>query len=499
MNTTGNYNGGSDTSFTLMNIMTILFRRKWVLLLFGATVIIAVTAVAFLSPPVFRASSKLIIEREIDSEKALLFRMNLPTEYEKHDRLNSEIEIIKSYPVAVRTVRSLELWDAASYAQARPERKQELLAEATKRFQKNLDVQKVKMSNVIEISYEAADAEEAAVVVNKVIETYISYRSEIYDESDTYKFFEEQMRIADEKIRTLEAQQAQYKEDKKLLSPESQRDILLTRMSDYERALTEVRRKRIGQEARLQVIKSQLHSGRGVNIPSTDISNSLSREKHIAKLRGELLDLELQREQLLQKFTPEYEEVVNVAKRIEATQEKITNEITEIINMEETAISALIAEEAALRENIAEVSELVQSFAIQEYEYAQLSRGIDDNREVYSMLLKQREEARLSLAKLQNGVLIKIISPAVIPLDPIKPKKKLAVFCAFFFAVVGGLFLVLCVEYFSRSFTNLSEVKKITEYTVLGSVREIEGEKFKALDVAELGIAESKPSTSTHR
>ena len=145
MNTTRGNDVGSDTSLTLMTIMTILFRRKWVLILFGGVVVSAVALVSFLTPPVYRASSKLIVEREIDSEKVLLFRMNLPTEYDKHDRLNSEIEIIKSYPVAFRTVESMGLWDTEESAKVPPQKEQEFVERATKKFQKSMDVQNPKL------------------------------------------------------------------------------------------------------------------------------------------------------------------------------------------------------------------------------------------------------------------------------------------------------------------------------------------------------------------
>jgi len=44
--------------------------------------------------PVFQANSKILVEREVNSEKSLLFRMNLNLIDEKHDWIKSEIEII---------------------------------------------------------------------------------------------------------------------------------------------------------------------------------------------------------------------------------------------------------------------------------------------------------------------------------------------------------------------------------------------------------------------
>jgi uncharacterized protein involved in exopolysaccharide biosynthesis len=59
--------------------------------------------------------------------------------------------------------------------------------------------------------------------------------------------------------------------------------------------------------------------------------------------------METQRERLLQKFTPEYEEVVNLNQQIVATKAQIRNEIQQIISMEESALHALDAEEGELQ------------------------------------------------------------------------------------------------------------------------------------------------------
>lgn len=459
---------------SLINFINILFKRKKIILSFLITVVSVVTIFSFIMPPIYQANSKLLLERELDSEKSLLFRMNLPQSYGQDDWINTEIEILNSYPVAHEVVEifGLDQTEKKETGLTKSEKKKKL-QQTIKSFQKKLIVENLQKSNVLDVSYESKDPELAAKVVNKVIEVYVSHRSKISNETDTYKFFEDQIRVADEKLRELEQRQADYKEEKEVVSPEAQRNILLTRLEDYEKSLTDVQTKRIGKEAQLEVIKAQLARGETGSIPSTESSNSLSREKYIAKLRGDLLDMKIQREKLLQKFTPQYEEVQNLDRQISATKEQIEKEIREIINMEEASIKAMRAEEAAIRTSLVKVKKEIRDHAQEEYEFTQLSRGIDDNREVYSMLLKQREEARISLAKLEKGVKIKIISPAVMQTDPVKPRKALNILLAIFLGIFGGLGLAFFVEYFDHTISNPAELEKYTGMNVLGSVREI--------------------------
>jgi uncharacterized protein involved in exopolysaccharide biosynthesis len=413
------------------------------------------------------------VEQEIDTQKALLFRMDLRSGFDTYEWVNSELEIIKSHPVAVRIVKALQLdkKDDIKVSAADETSRFELVVLA---FQKKLRVEAARKSNVIEASYEARDPQLAAAVVNKLIEIYVTYRSELFNESTTYRFFEEQMRIADEKLRELEKAQADFKQQQEVLSPAEQRQILLTRLGDYEKSLTAVRTRRMGKEAKLAVIRAQLRKGRDPTIPTTETSDSPSREKYIAKLKGDLLDMEIQRERLLQKFTPQYEEVVDLNKQIAATKAKIKKETTEIVNTEATSIRALMAEEASLQAAIDSTAAEIRAFAQKEYEYAQLSRGIEDSREVYSTLLKQREEARISLAKLETGVKIKVISPAVVPIKPIRPRKKLNVALAVVLGLLSGVGLAFLLEKLDHSIDTPAELEKLTALPILGSVREIQ-------------------------
>ena len=65
--------------------------------------------------------------------------------------------------------------------------------------------------------------------------------------------------------------------------------------------------------------------------------------------------MEIRKEQLLQNFTPQYKEVTDLEKQIAITRLKIEREIEQIIEMEETAIGALKAEEETLNKQIQKI------------------------------------------------------------------------------------------------------------------------------------------------
>jgi uncharacterized protein involved in exopolysaccharide biosynthesis len=458
-------------SSPLIRFMRVLFRRKRLIVAFAALVLAAVAAATFLAKPVFEAAAKLLVEREIDSEKTMLLGVSGQPDYDRYDWVSAEAEIIRSVPVAARAMEKVGPMPEGPTSFALADRSQQQKEIQIMRFLRRLRVENVPKTNVIVVSFEAEDPSYAAAAANAVVDAYVAYRARLYDQSAAYKFFQEQLQLADAKLRELQQKQANYKQSAAMISPEAQRTILLNRLSDYESRLTEVRTSRIGKEARLEVLKQELAQGR-VGIPSIESSDSPSREKHIAKLRGELLDLQMRREQLLTRFTPQYEGVRNLDKQIAATQRQIAEEVEQIIQMETVAIAALRSEEEALQTSIAHIKQDIQNLAKQEYEFSQLTRGIDDNQQIYSMLLRQREEARISLAKMQRGVSARVISPAEPPRHPVRPRKRLNMALGFLLALFGSLAAAFLAEYFDHRVHEPAELEWRTGIPVLGSVRE---------------------------
>ena len=455
-----------NRSNSMRTLISVVFKRKHIIISVFVSILATVTIGTLMMKPVYQASSKILVERVMDSEKSLLFRMNFNLGFEKHDWIKSELEIIQSTPVMFQTIKKMKL-DRTDF-KGIDSADVNLLLEA---FKQKLKVENAKDSNVLDISYQSGDPKIAAGVVNNLVKVYMAHRARLFSESDQYQFFNNQIEFADKKLSELERLQTEFKQSKELISPERQGEILLSKISDYERALTTVRTRRIGKEAMLKVIKAQILYGDRTNIPVTESSNSLSREKYIAKLRGELLDLQMRRDRLLQRYTPEYEEVVQLEQAISRTQLRIEQEVDEIVKLEENAIRALQAEEKLLQDTINELNDQIRVFAQKEYELTRLSRGIDDNREVYSMLLKQREEARISQAKLERGVKIKVISPALAPSIPIKPKKKLNILLAIILGLVSGFGLAFFVEYFDHTLNSPEEVETHLELPVWGSIK----------------------------
>ena len=164
---------------SLRNVLTILFKRRRIILTFFITVVLVVTAGSFYMPKIYQAESKLLVEKEIDSDKALLFGINLSQGYNSQDYINSEIEILTSYPIASRVIEKFnsQLITDEELVLTEEEKKNRFEKRITS-FQKEIEIENPKNTSILVIRYENKNPLLTSDIINYFVNTYITYRSE---------------------------------------------------------------------------------------------------------------------------------------------------------------------------------------------------------------------------------------------------------------------------------------------------------------------------------
>ncbi|KAA3658398.1 MAG: hypothetical protein DWQ10_11260, partial [Calditrichaeota bacterium] len=166
-------------------------------------------------------------------------------------------------------------------------------------------------------------------------------------------------------------------------------------------------------------------------------------------------------------YSPTYSEVVDIENRLAATEEKFLKEIEDIIAQEETSIKVLMSQEKKLNVAMDSVRVAIKKLSNTDYELTQISRGIEDTRELYSMLLRQRDNARLSMEKAQHGLRVLTVSPPTVPLHHSRPKRRLGLIISLvtgFLLGTGSAFVLEFVQMFAADHPDgdLSTFQRVT-------------------------------------
>ncbi len=450
------FEDGNDAVSGWIFIYSVFMRRKWLIFSVTSIFVLAGLLTAFLLPKEYEAEADMLVEKVSESQKAMLFRVNMPNLFDRIDWLNSEIQIIKSHPVAENVIKTLNLHLIDVEEQLTTEEIDEKFREKVQSFRDDIRISKVGNSNVLRLRSETKSPDLSAKVIETTINFYKEHRAKLFQESEEYDFYKTQVELADENLRELESKLTDFKREESIVEPESQGRLLAAKMSDYQATLNTVQTQRIGKEARLSIIKQQLAENIEITLPYTEVTDSPSRSEYLTKLKSDILDWQLKRDELLQKYSPEYSEVVDLENKVKAGREKLRTEIQEIVDQEETSVRVLLAQERRLTRAMDSVRVDIGQHSEKGYQLAQLSRGIEDKRELYSVLLRQRDQARLSLLKAERDVRIRVVSPATPPLKPSKPRKKATVAIAFFL----GFFVASALAFLMESMGELKSQAK---------------------------------------
>ncbi len=481
----------STYSFT-----SIIYKRRKIILTLFLLIVVGVVGAAFVLPPVYRSTAKVMVNYQGDNEKAHLLGLVQTDSRVSYDKIGSELVIMKMRSILEPVVHELEMDKKennhkdfiSGLVKKLGLGKSDMVGEMNVPFNKalsglakKLNIEREKDTNVILVSYEDKDPVYVATVVDKVVLEYIDQRPSLDRDTRAYEFFETQISEIKKQIDELEQQGMFYKSREKVLQPDQQTQILFSSIADFDKELTRVRADRIATEARLKVIREQLANGDNIAFPNTESTEKVGRLDYLNELKKTLLELELRKSSLETKFTIKHPALALVLQDIETTRQKIRLEVEEIIRAEETSVRALKAAEQALAGRMNQVVYSVAELSRQEYELGKLTIGIQDLREVYSMLIKQREEARIAASKKEYLVQVRLLEPPIVAYKPVKPNKLLFAGLALVLGVILSLGCAFFIEMFDHSVNTVEDAQHCLGLPILAAIPDFEQGQYKRL------------------
>ena len=478
---------GSLNSPTLRDVAAVFFRQKRLLVI--SFVVIATTGILYSALfPSYQAEMKVLLRRgRIDPAVTPTPTPSPAFEHDEitEEELNSEVELLHDddllRQVVLETGLAHKTWFSALTFQ-NPEQRTE---KAVRRLAGKLDIQPVRKSRLIAVSYSSSNPAQSAEVLRSLARTYLAKHAANTRPSGQQLFFEQQ--VNESRILLDEAQGDLIAFDRKqrVVSAGLERDLVLQKLSDAEASEFAVETAVAEVGTRVRALESSLRDlpqRRVVEIKNAD--NPQLEEK----LKSKLLELELRRTSLLTKFQPSYRLVQEVDAQIAQAQAAIEAEEQKPLRDETTQddpefewahaehlknqveLQALEQKQAVAREQVylyrAEAGKLGES-AIAQHDLEQQVKAAEDKYLLYS---NKREEARIGDALDQNGLLNVAIAQQ--PRAPALPAWSfLAATCFCFVGAAGfSTAIVFVNDYFAPSFRTPAEVVAFLGSPVLASL-----------------------------
>jgi polysaccharide biosynthesis transport protein len=276
--------------------------------------------------------------------------------------------------------------------------------------------------------------------------------------NEAREFLEKKLAELKVKVEKSEAALQQFRQRHGVVSLDGSQNIVVERMVDLNRRLTEARTKRIELESLVRSIKDK-----NVEHLSEVIGNGL-----IVQLKGRLEGIEAEQARLATIFKPDHPRVIELRQQIDEARRRLKLEISNVVRGVESDYSSARAREVALQDEAARQQQAALNLKEMEVQYTLIQGELDANRTLYDNVVKRLNERNISSDS--PVTTIQIVEPAELPLVPSFPQIPLNMMVATTLGLLLGVGVAFLVEHFDSTMRTPDDVWRTTAVPTLGVV-----------------------------
>lgn len=504
-----------EEEIDLKEYLRIIYKRKWIILATVAVITALGMIVSFAITPVYQGSTTLLVE----TKKTGIPMLTDFGDLGKGDPIQTQCEIVRSRCVVDAAVMALDLpnkprpyygffknlftflklheswpgkaiiaWLESGFRKSDEilklsdyEKRRRIVEDVGKR----LSVKAVKKTDLIEISVEANAPDLARDLADTVAVEYmkLSLDARRGEAKSVKEFVDNQLEIRERELKELEKQLREFKENNGIVSLAEEIRINLEKQAQFEKTLEEVLIERESLKVKIANLEADLKKQDKLVVSQS----TLTKNPLLDQLKSQKIELELKLERFISDgLTDNHPEVKKVNAELNQTINKISSEESKVFGSKVYTLNeiqrrleseyieynatykALEVKQQGLEKLCRAYRESFENLPQKELEFLRLARDIKVTEEIFIMLSKKKEEARISEA-MEIGN-IRVIDHAESPVKPIKPKKALNTVISMILGLMIALGLAFTIEFFDTTFKSADDVEKYLSLAVLGSI-----------------------------
>ena len=465
----------NETTLDLKQIIKTLRKRSGLIAKILLLFVIVAAVVSLQTPPTYEGELMLRVKQPKGLANSLLGDIAGGSPGVTKQLMATYAEILKSRIVVEETI-------AANKIGLDPQNAEKPLVKY-QGFVTRITTQPVRDTEILRIKVTAPSAKEAMVWTNSLVEHFLGRITALVreEQSSVREFVGERLKEARRELDRAESALAEYKMTQKIAAPADETKAIVDRLSTANQLLAQNEVAIAAARGKLANAQRQLGSQN---------AGFLADGPLIQQLKGKLTELELEQAKLLQLYTEKHPRVAAVRAAILETRQKLNQEVARVLNAEapaanpvhigvlqariqaEAELAAGGAQRAALQKVLADGESELAKLPTKEQGMGRVMRDALVAQEIYSMLAKRYEEARIS--EVMQPTDAQVVNPAVEPEQRIRPRRTLNVAIAAILGLFCGLGLAFFLEYMNRTIRTADDVKEYLGLPVLGAIPDID-------------------------
>ncbi|MDY6902750.1 MAG: GumC family protein, partial [Cyanobacteriota bacterium] len=459
------------------------FKRRWLsaTVIAGGVFTLGCMGIMLLSKTYYSAEGKILVKPDesatltglLTDKKNQLTPLTL-----QGNPLKTETEIILSKPVLDRVINSPIILNENE----KPISENDI--------KKNLQVEEIKGTDILEISYKSSNPNVAAFVVNEMMNAYIENNKSVNraEALTAKKFIAKQLPETQESVRQAENALRKFKENNQLVAIDEEAKLSLETVEKLKSQIAEVKAKfaevnakygvlinQLGMDSQQALLAAKLSQSQAVQATLADIQTT-ERELRIAKIRFQnnnptILNLEEKlislNAQLQQRIVQEIGNNQGISQQYLQAGELELELIALLINLQVERVG-LSNQISSLENNLSQYQNRINSLPKLKEEEREIQRRLEAAQATYETLLTKLKE--IEAVGNQNIVNARIIEKALVPK---KPSLDTKIILLLLINAVSGLVLfvaaIAILEKLDPSLKNVKSIQKILPYSLLAT------------------------------
>jgi capsular exopolysaccharide synthesis family protein len=492
-----------EDEIDLLAYWQILQKRRWLVLGVLASILALTLLVTLLTPPVYRATTTLQIDREA-MQIVQVEGMNSPEAANSGDFYQTQYELLQSRALAERTADTLNLANARSLGSVakhswfnrlmqslRPQTREESAAEAKAGkaealrsavdiVQAGLSIEPVRNSRLVKVSFDSGNPVFSARVANALAEGFIAQQLERKFDASSYAktYLEDRLRQLKGKLEDSERQLVAFAQKEHLVNVgvgDGEQSLVSQNLSELNTQLADAQAQRIRAEARWR----EASSSSGAALPADMLANSIIRT-----LQQQRAELQGQYQQKLQVFKPEYPEMKQLEGQIAELDKQIAGELRNIRASVKSEYDAARSQESLLLGKIDALRSQTLDTDNRSIQYNILKREVDTNRQLYDAMLQRYKEIGIAGGVGTNNV--SIVDRALVPESRYKPNLPLNLAIGLLLGAMLGVLTAFVLEFMDQTLKTPQDVEQRLRLSVLGIIPRLKKQEVPAQALRDL-------------
>lgn len=480
----------SEEVIDLRQYWRTLMRYKWGIVGLAFVVTLLAILVVFSIKPTYRATATLLI----DSQRANVVSIEevYGLENSNDEYLLTQFEILKSRRLAEKVVTQLNLqlnpefnqpsghmlnwrdylpadWALADWlpflatptdSAGSPDAE---FNQFVNDFRERVTVSPVRKTLLVDLSFEANDPQLAARVANTIGRAYIedNLESKLEVTAQASSWLSGRLTELQTDKQAAEARLQQYLDEENLVGEDGgavfanrQVDLVATKLMDAQR-----------ERMRLETVYKQIQNANG-STARYELVPGVLQDPTVQSIKQSVLQSELKVSELAKRYGPKHPKMISAQSELDRSQRSLRIQVVSVINGIKSDYEAALANERALESSLGESRDSVQEVQRDEFQRQDLQAEVDGKTAIYETFLQRFNETNATDGLTAANA--RVVDPAVVPVLPAKPNKKLVVVLALAVSLMLGVMIAFLIESMNNTIQTSDDVERKLGATLLG-------------------------------